>query len=323
MKAAVHRAYGSPEEVVHVEDVAVPELGDSEVLVSVDAAGVNWADASMTTGKPYVMRLGYGLRAPRQGVRGTDVAGVVEAIGKDVTRYGPGDEVFGWCTAAFAEYVAVKEDQLVTKPARLSSEQAAGIPMAGCVALQALKDIAGTRPGDKILVNGASGGIGSFTVQIAKALGAEVTGVCSTANIDLVVTLGADHVIDYTKEDFTAGDESYDLILDIADRHTLTRRRRVLTRKGILIPNSGEGGPLLGSTGRILKAWAVSPFVSQRLRPFLSLAKRDDLQELADMADAGTLTPVVGSTYPLSDAGAAIAHAGSGHARGKIVITES
>jgi NADPH:quinone reductase-like Zn-dependent oxidoreductase len=320
MKAAVHRAYGPPEEVVHTEDIGPPVPGDDDVLVRVSAAGVNWADASMTIGKPYVMRVGYGFRSPRKGVRGTDVAGTVEAVGRNVTQHLPGDEVFGWSTAAFAEFTAAKEHQFIAKPKGISLEEAAGLPLAGCVALQAVRDIAHTKPGHKVLVNGASGGIGSLAVQIAKAYGAQVTGVCSTPNLDFVRSLGADRVIDYTNEDFTHGSERYDLIFDIADRHTLAQRRRVLTRHGTLIPNSGEGGPWLGSIGRIFKAWIVSPVVSQKLRPFLSMTKTDDLTALADMVDDGTLTPVVGATYPLSDAGAAIAHAGSGHARGKIIV---
>lgn len=321
MRAAVHRTYGAPDEVIHIEDIAEPELGDDDVLVRVRAAGANWADASMTTGMPYVMRLGYGLRSPRKGVRGTDVAGTVEMLGGNVTQHSLGDEVFGWSTATFAEFVAVKQDQLIPKPAEISFERAAGIPLAGCVALQAVRDIAHTQPGQEVLVNGASGGIGSVAVQVAKAFGADVTGVCSTPNLELVRSLGADRVIDYTEEDFTRGSERYDLILDMADRHTLAQRRRVLTHKGILIPNSGEGGPWLGSIGRLSKAWVVSPFVSQKLRPFLSLAKAEDLRALSDMVDDGTLTPVVGTTYPLAETGAAIAHAGSGHARGKVVIT--
>ncbi len=321
MKAAVHNEYGAADEVCAIEDVAAPHLRDGEVLVRVHAAGANWADWSMTSGMPYIMRLGYGLRAPRKRVRGTDVAGTVEEVGDDVTGLRVGDEVFGWCTGAFAEYAAVPADHLVPKPAGISFEQAAGVPMAGCVALQALRDVAEVMPGDKVLVNGASGGIGSFTVQIAKSLGAEVTGVCSTPNLDFVRSLGADHVIDYTQEDFAEGAERYDAIVDIADTHSLAERRRVLSHKGTLIPNSGVGGPWIGSVGRIFKAWIASPFVSQKLRPFLSVAKRDDLLTLTDLIAAGKVTPMVGKTYALSDAGAAIREAGSGHARGKVIVT--
>lgn len=321
MKAAVQHAYGDSVEVVSLEDVAPPRPGDGDVLVRVVAAGVNWADHSMTIGKPYVMRLGYGFRKPRRGIRGSDFAGVVEKVGDRVTVCKRGDEVFGWGTATFAEYAAVGADQVVSKPAAISFEQAAGIAMAGCVALQALRNIGNVEPGDAVLVNGASGGIGSFAVQIAKAMGAEVTGVASTANLDVVRFLGADHTIDYTKEDFTAGSERYDVILDIADKHTIEQRRRVLHDHGTLIPNSGEGGPWFGSIGRIVKARLLSPFVGHELHPFLSVAKQEDLTTLRDMIEAGTVTPVVGKTYSLADTGAAIVHAGSGHARGKIVVT--
>lgn len=321
MRAAVHHRYGSPEEVITVEEAPTPSIEDDEVLVRVRAAGVNWADTSMTSGKPYVMRLGYGFRGPRQGIRGTDLAGTVERIGKEVTSTQIGDEVFGWSTRTFAEYAAVAADQLCAKPGGISFEQAAGITLAGCVALQALRDIGHIHTGSRVLVNGASGGIGTFTVQIAKAMGAEVTGVCSTDHVALVRSLGADHVSDYTREDFTQGTARYDLILDMADQHSLAARRRVLAEGGTLIPNSGEGGPWFGSVGRILKAWAATPFVSARLRPFLSLGKATDINTLAHMIDDGGLTPVVGATYPLEAAGSAIALAGSGHARGKTVIS--
>lgn len=320
VKASVQHRYGPPDEVCALEDVTTPAPGRGEVLVRVRAAGANWADWSMAMGRPYLMRLGYGLRRPRRGIRGTDVAGVVEAVGVGVTGLRPGDEVLGWGTATFAEYAAVPEYQLVAKPVALSFEQAAGVAMAGCVALQAMRDVGGVRPGDRVLVNGASGGIGSFAVQIAKAFGAEVTAVCSTPNLALVRALGADRVLDYTTTDFTEEAVHYDLILDIADRHTLAARRHVLASGGTLIPNSGEGGPWVGSIGRIIRAWVTSPFVSQKLRPFLSVAKRDDLLALCEMVEAGLLSPVVGAVYPVADAGAAIRRAGSGHARGKVVV---
>lgn len=321
MVAAVHHRYGEPSDVVDVEQVPVPPIGADEALVRVRAAGVNWADCSMTLGAPQVMRLGYGLSRPRKGIRGTDVAGVVVAVGSSVTGLTPGDEVFGYCTEAFAQYVVVDAEQLIIKPAGLSFEQAAAVPLAGCVAIQAVRDVGRVKPEDHVLVVGASGGIGSFTVQIAKAFGADVTGVCSTPNVELVRSLGADHVIDYTKQDFTLGDARYDMILDMADTHSLNDRRRVLNDDGTLIPNSGRGGRWVGSLPRIFKAWIVSPFVSQRLRPFLSLGKRSDLLALAELVEAGDLDPVVGSTFPLSETGTAIAVAGSGHALGKVVIT--
>ena len=321
MRAAVQREYGPPEQVFHVEDVATPAMGDRQVLIRVHAAGVNWADWSITTGTPYVMRVGYGLRRPRKGIRGTDVAGIVEKAGDAVTRHREGDEVVGWCTSAFAEYASVREDHLVPKPAGTTFEQVAGVPLAGCVALQALRDVAKIEVGDRVLVVGASGGIGSFAVQIAKSFGAEVTGVCSTPNLDFVRSIGADHVIDYTTHDFTQEAARYDLILDMADDRSLAERRRVLERKGTLIPNSGVGGPWFGSIGRIFRAWATSPFVSQKLRPFLSVAKREDLLVVTKLIDEGAVRPVVDTTYSLSEAGAAIRHAGSGHARGKVVVT--
>jgi NADPH:quinone reductase-like Zn-dependent oxidoreductase len=321
MRASVQHEYGEPTRVFAVEDVGVPNIGEDEVLVRVHAAGVNWADWSMTMGTPSVMRLGYGLRSPRQGVRGTDVAGTVADVGDAVTDVTIGDAVFGWGDAAFAEYAAIPHDHLVAKPETLTFAAAASLPMAGCVALQAVRDVAEIEPGASVLVVGASGGIGSLAVQIAKAYGAHVTGVCSTRNLDFVRSLGVDRVIDYTKQDFTLGDARYDMILDMADTHSLADRRRILTEHGTLIPNSGVGGRRLGSLPRILAAWALSPFVSQRLKPFLSMAKRDDLAELIRLIDAGRLQPVVGAAYPLEEVGSAIAEAGSGHARGKVVVT--
>lgn len=321
MRAAVQHEYGEPSNVFTVEDVPVPSITEDEVLVRVHAAGVNWADWSMAMGMPYVMRLGYGLRAPREGIRGTDVAGTVVDVGAAVTELAVGDAVFGWCTGAFAEYTAIVSDHLVPKPAAMTFEQAAGLPMAGCVALQAVRDVAGVEPGDSVLVVGASGGIGSLAVQIAKAYGADVTGVCSTKNLDFVRSLGADHVVDYTRQDFTLGDARYDMILDISDRHSLSDRRRILTDHGTLIPNSGHGGRWVGSLPRIIGAWALSPFVAENLKPFLSMAKRTDLIELVALVDAGDLRPIVGSSHRLEDVGRAIAEAGSGHARGKVIVS--
>jgi NADPH:quinone reductase-like Zn-dependent oxidoreductase len=320
MLAAVHHEYGEPSAVFAVENVPVPKIADDEVLVRVHAAGVNWADHSMTIGEPRVMRLGYGLRRPRRGIRGMDVGGVVTQVGSSVGELAPGQEVFGWCTGAFAQYVAVDQNQLLAKPDGLSFQEVASLPTAGCVALQAVRDIAAIQDGDEVLVVGASGGIGSLTVQIAKAYGARVTGVCSTPNLEFVRSLGADRVIDYTKTDFTLGGDRYDMIVDMADRHTLSERRRVMTHDGTLIPNSGSGGRTVGSLPRIVKARLVSPFVSQRLRPFLSLTRRPDLEELLDLIAAGAVRPVVGSTYPLEQTGKAIAEAGGGHARGKVVV---
>ncbi len=321
MRASVQHEYGEPTRVFAVEDVAVPKIADDEVLVLVHAAGVNWADWSMAMGTPAVMRLGYGLRSPRQGIRGTDIAGTVADVGTAVTDFAIGDAVFGWGDAAFAEYAAVPQDHLLAKPGTLSFGSAASLPMSGCVALQAVRDVAEITPGSRVLVVGASGSIGSLAVQIAAVYGANVTGVCSTRNLDFVRSLGADRVIDYTKQDFTLGDARYDMILDISDKHSLADRRRILTEHGTLIPNSGQGGRWLGSLPRILGAWALSPFVSQHLKPFLSMTKREDLAELLALIEAGDLEPIVGSSYSLDAVGSAIAEAGSGHARGKVIVT--
>ncbi len=321
MKAMAQQEYGLPAEVIRPVELDRPVPGKGEVLVSVRAAGVNWADWSLSTGVPWMVRLGYGLRRPRTGVRGSDVAGVVEQVGDDVEHLQVGDEVFGWCEGAFAEYARVPAEHLVPKPASTSFEQAAAVPMAGMVALQALRDVADVRAGQTVLVNGASGGIGTFAVQIANALGAEVTGVCSTGNVDLVRSLGPAHVIDYTETDFTDGDQRYDCILDIADNRSLAARRRVLAPEGTLIPNSGEGGRLVGSLGRIIAARVLSVFVKQSLHPFLSLPKRDDLVALAELIDSGRVTPVVGATFALADVAAALEYVGHRHAQGKTVIT--
>lgn len=319
MKAMVHHEYGPPG-VLRLEDLARPAPGPYDLLLRVRAAGVNWADYSILTGVPYMVRLGFGLRRPRDGVRGTDVSGEVEAVGSKVTAYGPGDEVFGWCKGAFAEYASVPEANLVQKPEAITHEQAAAVPMAGIVALQALRDVGGVRPGQKALIVGASGGIGTFAVQIAKAMGAEVTGVCSTGNLDLVRSIGADRVIDYTKQDFTELGERYDFILDMADTHSISARRRVLEADGVLVPNSGEGGRLAGSLGRIVAARLQSLFVSQRLRPFLSVYKREDLLALAELIHEGKVVPVVGQVYPLVQAPAALDVVGRRHSRGKTVV---
>lgn len=320
MKAIVHHRYGPPREVLGLEDVAVPAVGEHDVLVRVRAAAVNWADWALTLGLPYMLRLPYGLRAPRAGIRGTDVAGTVEQVGAAVSDLRPGDDVFGWCTGAFAQYAVTAADHLVTKPSTLAFGAAAGVPMAGMVALQAMRDIADVQPGTRVLVNGASGGIGTFTVQIAKAMGADVTGVSRTDHLGLVRSIGADHVIDYKRADFTESGERYDVILDIADNKTLSARRRALTEHGTLIPNNGTGNRWTASLGRILKARAVSPFVSQTLRPFLSLPKRTDLMVLRELIEAGDVTPVLDRTYPLAETADAVDYVGGGHTCGKVTI---
>jgi NADPH:quinone reductase-like Zn-dependent oxidoreductase len=324
MKAIVQDKYGSPE-VLELRAIDKPEIGDDEVLVRIRAAGANPADWAIMSGLPYIARPVYGLRKPKNAVRGTDVAGTVEAVGTGVTRLQPGDEVFGWCSGlggAFAEYASVSEEALALKPANLSFEQAAAVPMAGLVALQALRDHGGVRAGQKVLINGASGGIGTFAVQIAKALGAEVTGVCSTRNVDLVRSIGADHVIDYTREDFTQKDQRYDFILDNVANHSLSDLRRALAPTGTLVPNGGGfDNHWFASGGRVISAHVLKRFVSHRLRPFLVSLKFEDLVVLKELIEAGKVTPVIDRTYPLSEASQAIGHVGEGHARGKVVIT--
>jgi NADPH:quinone reductase-like Zn-dependent oxidoreductase len=320
MKAIVQDVYGPPNALA-LKEIDQPVVKDGDVLVRVHAAAVNFADWLIMGGSPYLLRIaGFGLRGPKTKVRGTDVAGVVEAVGKDVRHLKPGDEVFGSCQGAFAEYACAAADNLVLKPAGLTFQQAAAVPMAALTALQALRDQGKVQPGQQVLINGVSGGIGTFAVQIAKAFGAEVTGVCSTRNADLVRSIGADHVIDYTREDFTRGGQQYDLILDNVANHSLSDCRRVLTSKGTFIPNSGLGGRWVGSAGRLVGQVVASLFVSQRVRPFVSTTKNVDLVVLKELIESGQVTPVIDRTYPISEAPEAIGYVGAGHARGKVVI---
>jgi NADPH:quinone reductase-like Zn-dependent oxidoreductase len=324
MKAIVQDKYGSPD-VLELRDVDKPQVGDRDVLVRVRAAGVNPADWAIMGGLPYTARVVYGgLRKPKNGIRGTDLAGEVEAVGSSVTRFRSGDAVFGWCNGAFAEYASVSRDALERMPANLTFEQAAAAPMAGFVALQALRDKGKVRAGDKVLVNGASGGIGTFAVQIAKSFGADVTGVCSTRNLDLVRSIGADHVIDYSKENFTQNGQQYDVILDNVGNHSFSDLRRALTRTGTLIPNTGGfENRWFASGGRVVRALLMSAFVRQTLRPFVMSPKHEDLVVLKDLIEAGKVTPVIDRTYPLSEIAQAIGHVATGHARGKVVVAVS
>jgi NADPH:quinone reductase-like Zn-dependent oxidoreductase len=271
MKAIVQEKYGS-REALKLMEIDKPVVNDDAVLVGVHAAGVNWADWAMMRGVPYLFRTMFGgLRRPKPAIRGTDVAGTVEAVGKNVRQWHPGDEVFGWCEGAFAEYVCAGEDHFAPKPRSLTFEQAAAVPMAGCAALQALRETGKVRPGQHVLINGASGGIGTFSVQIAKSFGADVTGVCSTRNVDMVRSLGADHVIDYTQEDFTRSEQRLDVIFDIAGNHSLSDCRRALTPTGTLISSSGEPSRWIGPMARILWARGLSLFVRQRLPLFVAM----------------------------------------------------
>ena len=317
MRAIVHKTYGSAE-VLQAQDIEKPSIGDDEVLVRVHAASVHVGDWILMTGKPYVMRLATGLRKPKNPVPGTDVAGTVEAVGKDVERLRPGDDVFGWSAGAFAEYASASEDQFIPKPANLTFEQAAAVGVSATTALQLLRDTGKIQPGQMVLVNGASGGVGSFAVQIAKAFGAEVTGVCSTRNVDTLRSIGADHVIDYTREDFTEGGPRYDLILDNVGNHSMAQTRRALTPTGTLISNGG--GHSDGKLARTVRTMLVSMFVRQQASPTVKSQNHDDLVALKELVEAGKITPVIDGTYPLSETPQAIRRVATGHARGTIVI---
>jgi NADPH:quinone reductase-like Zn-dependent oxidoreductase len=322
MKAIVQDTYGSTD-VLQLRDIDMPEIADDEVLVRVHAAGVDRGVWHVMTGLPYPIRLaGYGLRAPKTPVPGMDVAGVVEAVGKDVTRLQPGDEVFGIGKGAFAEYARAPENKLAPKPANLTFDQAAVVAISGLPALQALRDKGRVEPGQKVLIIGASGGVGTYAVQLAKAFGAHVTGVCSTTKVDLVRSLGADHVIDYTRDDFAEGEQRYDLILDIGGNASLSRLRRTLAPKGTLVIVGGEaGGRWLGGNDRQLRALLLSRLVGQKLTTFISKENHQDMLVLKELIEAGKVTPVIDRTYPLSEVPQAIRYVEQGHARGKVVIT--
>jgi NADPH:quinone reductase-like Zn-dependent oxidoreductase len=309
--------------VLELRDIDKAVVGDEDLLVRVHAAGVDPGVWHLMTGLPYLVRIiGYGLRKPKFGIRGRDVAGRVEAVGKNVTRFHPGEEVFGICDGSFAEYVRARPDKLASKPANLTFEQAAAVPISGLTALQGLRDKGKVQPGQKVLIIGAAGGVGSFAVQLAKAFGAEVTGVCSTTKVGLVRSIGADHVIDYTREDFADGVRHWDLILDTAGRRSLSQLRRALVHRGTLVIVGGEGGGrwLGGFDRQILRAPILSPFVSQTLRPLTSKERSEDLVALRELIEAGKVTPVIDRTYALSEAPEAIRYLEAGHARGKIVI---
>jgi NADPH:quinone reductase-like Zn-dependent oxidoreductase len=322
MKAIVRDTYGSPE-VLELRDIDKPEIADDEVLVRVHAAGVDRGVWHIMTGLPYPIRLaGYGLRAPKNPVVGSDMAGVVEAVGKNVTRFQPGDEVFGIGKGSYAEYVCAREDKLAHKPANLTFEQAAVVAISGLTAMQGLRDHGRVEPEQKVLVIGASGGVGTFAVQTAKAFGAHVTGVCSTTKVDMVRSIGADHVIDYTREDFAEGEQRYDLILDIGGNSSLARLRRALAPRGTLIIVGGEtDGRWLGGTDRQLRALMLSPFVGQKLGTFVASENHEDMNVLKELIEVGKVTPVIDRTYPLSEVPEAIRYLEEGHARGKVVIT--
>ena len=325
MKAIVYCDYGLGN--LKLENVEKPVPNDDQILIRVRATSVNPYDWHFIEGTPKIMRLGVGLRKPKDTRLGVDYAGTVEAVGKNVTQFKPGDEVFGGRGGAFAEYVCVRQDRLVaTKPANITFDQAGSADIAGVTALQAVRDKGKVQSGQKVLINGASGGVGTFAVQIAKSYGADVTGVCSTRNVDLVRSLGADHVIDYTKEDFTKGDQKYDVILDNVANHSISEYRRVLTPKGKYIMIGGGSGAkdwqgLFGMMTRPFKAMLLKPFVSQEMGMMLTDPKQNDLVVLADLMQSGKVKPVIDRTYTLEQLPDAVRYVEEGHARGKVVIT--
>src|SRR5438874_3079901 len=324
MKAIVYSDYGLSN--LKLENIEKPVPNDDQILVKVRAASINPYDWHFVEGTPYIMRmLGVGLRKPKDIQLGVDFAGTVEAVGKNVTQFKPGDEVFGGRDGAFAEYVCPRADRAVTlKPATITFEQAASVNIAGITALQALRDKGKVQPGQKVLINGASGGVGTFAVQIAKSFGADVTGVCSTRNVDLVQSLGADHVIDYTKEDFAKGEQRYDVILDNVPNHSLSECRRILTPNGKYVMIGGGGANdnrWAGPFGRVIKTMVMSPFINQKMGMMMADSNHNDLSILADMMQSGKLKPIIDRTYKLNELSAAIAYVEEGHARGKVVIT--
>ncbi|UCH11214.1 MAG: NAD(P)-dependent alcohol dehydrogenase [Fidelibacterota bacterium] len=314
MKAIVQTAYGSPE-VLELKEVDRPEVKEDDVLVRVHAAGVNAGDYFTLSGSPWLVRLMVGFPKPKNYIPGWDLAGRIEAVGKNVQGFQPDDEVFGACEHTFAEYASANADQFALKPANLTFEQAAAVPTAAITALQGLRDAGKMKAGQKVLINGASGGVGTFAVQIAKAFGAEVTGVCSTRNVDLVRSIGADHVIDYTQEDFTQSGPRYDLILDNVANRSFSDLRRSLTPRGVIIPNSGHSG-----MGYVIKAYLLSAFMRRQGRPFMAAANTEDLVALKELIESGKVTPVIDRTYPLSEIPEALGYAAEGHVRGKVVI---
>jgi NADPH:quinone reductase-like Zn-dependent oxidoreductase len=322
MKAIVQDGYGTAGTVLRLADIERPSPGDDEVLVRVAAASVDHGTWHLTTGLPYAMRLaGFGVRRPKALNPGRSLAGTIESVGQNVTEFEPGDEVYGSCDGSFAEYALARPSLLAPKPANLSFEQAAAVPISGVTALQAVRK-AQVQPGQHVLVVGASGGVGTFAVQIAKAFGAEVTGVCSTAKVDLVRSLGADHIIDYTRDDFAGGAQRYDVIVDTGGTRRLADLRRALTARGTLVIVGGEtGGRWLGGFDRSLRAVLLSPFVTQKLGMLASKENAEDLVVLQDLIESGQLTPAIDRSYPLGETAQAIQHHKDGLARGKVVIT--
>ena len=321
MQAIVRHAYGTPD-ILELEKVDQPTVGEDGVLIRVRAASVNPFDWHSLNGKPFIVRLAFGVPRPRRTTLGVDVAGMVEAVGRNVTQFRPGDEVFGVAAGSFAEYACARENAIVAKPKQVTFEQAAAVPVAGLTALQALRDAGNLRAGQRVLINGAAGGVGTFAVQIAKAWGAEVTGVCSTANVEMVRSIGADQVVDYTREDFARSGQRYNVLLDNVGNHSLSDCRRVLRPRGVYVMVGGpKTGPLLGIMFRMLGAMVVFRAAGKKAAPAMARRNKSDLQALGELMATGKITPVIDRTYPLTEAREAVRHLGRGHARGKIVIT--
>ena len=320
MKAIVYYHYGSPD-VLRCEEIEKPIAAENEVLIKVRAAAVNPLDWHFMRGTPFLVRMMTGLRKPKVTRLGVDVAGQVEAVGRNVTQFKPGDEVFGACRGAFAEYVCTSEASLVMKPENVTFERAASVPIAALTALQALRDKGKIRPGQKVLINGAAGGVGTFAVQIAKWFGAQVTGVCSTRNVEMVRSIGADRVIDYTREDFTTGTERYDLVFDCIGNHSLLACRGVMNPGAIHVGVGGLNVTSIGILAGMIGKLVLSPFVSQKFVGFLAKSNKEDLTILRDLMEAGKIIPVIDRSYRLSETPEAIRYLEEGHARGKVVIT--
>ena len=321
MKAITQHRYGGLD-TLEYETVARPVAAKDEVLIRVEGASINAADWVLMRGEPFVARLAFGLRRPRVSTRGRAVAGVIEAVGDSVRGFSVGNEVYAEVDAgSFAEFTVAHSKRLAHKPAQIRFDQAAAVPLAATTALQGLRNVAKIKPGDKVLINGASGGVGSFAVQLAKAFGAETTGVCGTANLEFVRSLGADHVIDYTTDNFAMGEARYDVIFDLVSNRSLAECRQALTRRGTLVLASGNGGRVLGPIRRMLAAMLLGMFVTQRLRPLTAVASGPDLEVLRELIEAGTITPPVDRSYPLAETAEAIRYFVEGHPRGKITIT--
>ena len=320
MRAVVQDRYGAPEDVLELREVDRPTPGHGDVLVRVHATPVSGTDWHILRGLPYVARFVTGIRKPKNHIPGYDLAGTVETVGRDVTSFQPGDEVFGWSGGSYAEYASVPQEQLALKPTNLELEEAAAVPIGSFTALQGVRDRGEVRPGQKVLITGASGGVGTYAVQIAKWCGAEVTGVCSTSKMDLVRSLGADHVIDYTKEGLSARDQRYDVLIDLYGNPSLAECRGALKPGGTLVLIGGTGGKWFMGVDRWIRGMALAPFLGLKVRPLIHKDRRDDLMTIKELIETGKVTPVIDKTYPLAKVSEAIRYVTDGHGRGQVVV---